>query len=101
MHFMLTGYDGTDEGALCRRLAARERHLELGMQLVEAGQLLYGAAILDDTGQMIGSVLILDYPSRTELEAWLAIEPYVTGGVWRRIEITPVRVGAAFPGGSA
>lgn len=96
MHFMLTGYDGTDEGALGRRLAVRERHLELGVRLAEAGRLLYGAAILDDAGQMIGSVLILDYPSRTELEEWLKVEPYITGDVWRRIEIVPVRVGAAF-----
>jgi uncharacterized protein YciI len=98
---MLTGYDGTDEGALGRRLAVREHHLKLGVQLAEAGQMLYGAAILDDAGQMIGSVLILDYPSRAELEQWLTVEPYVTGDVWRRIEIVPVRVGATFPGGSA
>lgn len=94
---MVTGYDGTDPGALDRRLAVRERHLELAARLAAEGRMLHGAAILDDDGKMIGSVLVLDYPSRAELEEqWLAVEPYAVSDVWRRIDIVPVRVGAAF-----
>ncbi|MEV7084411.1 YciI family protein [Streptomyces sp. NPDC093085] len=93
---MVTGYDGTDPGARDRRLAVRERHLELGAKLTAEGRMLHGSAIVDDDGGMIGSVLILDYPSRAELDAWLAVEPYVVAGVWRRVDIVRVRVGEAF-----
>ncbi|WP_245703606.1 YciI family protein [Streptomyces lushanensis] len=93
---MVTGYDGTDPGAQDRRLAVRERHLELGAKLTAEGRMLHGSAIVDDDGRMIGSVLILDFPSRAELDAWLAIEPYAVSDVWRRVEIVRVRVGDAF-----
>ncbi len=93
MQFMLLGYDGKDGDALGRRLAVREQHLALGDRLAAEGTLLVAAAILDDDGKMIGSMLILEFPSRTELDAWLETEPYVTGDVWREIEISPVRVG--------
>jgi len=96
VQFMVTGYDGTDPGALARRLAVREHHLELGAKLTAEGRMLHGSAIVDDDGRMIGSVLILDYPSRADLDAWLAIEPYAVCDVWRRIEIVRVRVGDAF-----
>ncbi|MGB8960457.1 MAG: YciI family protein [Pseudonocardiaceae bacterium] len=92
MQFMLLGYDGKDGNALGRRLAARERHLELGDQLAAEGKLHFAAAILDTEGTMIGSMLALEFPSRAEFDAWLTIEPYVTGDVWREIEISPVRI---------
>lgn len=96
MQFMLLGYDGTDEGAMARRLAVREKHLRLGAELFAKGQMLYGAAILDDNGKMIGSMLVLDFPSREELDAWLRVEPYVTADVWRMTEVRPIRIGTSF-----
>ena len=30
--------------------------------------------------------------SRAELDAWLAREPYVKQGVWKRIDVTPIRI---------
>jgi uncharacterized protein YciI len=60
--------------------------------------LLFAAAILDANATMTGSMLVLDFPSRVELEAWLDVEPYVTGDVWRQIEISPVRVGRSVIG---
>ncbi|WP_034262040.1 YciI family protein [Actinospica robiniae] len=98
MQFMLAGYDGTDPDALNRRLAVREQHIALGDQLRDAGHMLYGGAILDDHGNMTASVLILDFPSRDELDAWLKVEPYVTGKVWEKIDIRPFRVGPSFIG---
>lgn len=71
MQFMLIAYDGTDEGALDRRLAAREAHIALGDELVAEGHMLFGTAILDDKDRMIGSMIVLEYPSRAELDAWL------------------------------
>ena len=40
---------------------------------------------------MIGSAAIVEYPSRAELDAWLASDPYVTGGVWVDIQVQPFR----------
>ena len=98
MQFMLLAYDGTDADALARRLAVREQHIALGDKLVAEGKALFGTAILDENGNMIGSMYILDYDSRAELDKWLEIEPYVTGDVWRDIQIRPVRVGPSFVG---
>jgi len=98
MQFVLIARDGDDNQALERRMAAREQHIALGDQMVAAGQMLYGGAILDDMGNMIGSILVLDFPSRDDLDAWLKVEPYVTGDVWRTVDVEPFRVGPSFVG---
>jgi uncharacterized protein YciI len=96
MEFLILGYDGTDDGAMERRLTSRPAHLELANRLLAEGTLLYGAAILNDSGEMIGSALVCDFPSRAELDAWLAVEPYVTGKVWQRIDVHLCRPAPAF-----
>jgi uncharacterized protein YciI len=98
VQFMLIAYDGTDEGALDRRLSVREQHLALGDKLAAEGHMLFATAILDENDKMIGSMLVLEYPSRAELDAWLAIEPYAVSDVWQQITISPVRVGPSFVG---
>ena|SRR5579859_3825864 len=96
MQFIVTARDGIDEGALQRRLAVREAHLALGATLAATGQHLYAAALLNEAGIMVGSVIICEYPSREALDEWLAQEPYVTGNVWQQIEVQPCRVGPSF-----
>jgi uncharacterized protein len=96
MQFLVLGYDGKDDQAPGRRRAARERHLAYVDDLKATGNVLYGAAILDDAGGMIGSAMFVEFPSRGELDAWLAREPYVLGDVWRDISIQPCQVGPAF-----
>lgn len=96
MQYIVLAYDGTDEKAMDRRLAVRENHLKTVEKRFHAGEHLYGAAILDDAGKMIGSMMVVDYPSREELDNWLKIEPYVVGDVWRRIEIKPCKVAPLF-----
>ena len=56
---------------------------------VESGQVLLGGAILDETGDMVGSVMLTDFPTREGLDEWLAGDPYVTGGVWRGSRFSP------------
>ena len=46
-------------------------HLDGIQPLVDAGNILAGGAMLDDDGNMRGSVLLVDFPSRVELDAWL------------------------------
>lgn len=98
MQFLLIAHDGNDDDALNRRMRAREQHIALGDEMVASGNMLYGGALLDEQDKMIGSVLVLDFPTRQELDAWLKIEPYVLGDVWRSIDVQPFRVGPSFTG---
>lgn len=99
MQFLVVAKDGTDEGALARRRKTRPTHLESIGPLVDAGGVLVGGAILNEAGDMIGSMLLLDLPGKQDLDAWLAQDPYVTDGVWQEIEVHPFRtaVGAWQP----
>jgi hypothetical protein len=91
MQFILTGYDGTDAGALDRRMAVRGEHLEKIDILKLTGEFIFGGAILDDDGKMIGSVIVYELPDREALDKKLENEPYFTKGVWEKIEIHPFR----------
>jgi len=96
MHFIITGRDGSDPGALERRLQVREAHMRGVDELVNQKRLLFAAAMLDAAGSMIGSTMIVDFESRDELDRYLATEPYVTGHVWQSIDVTPCRIPPAF-----
>jgi uncharacterized protein len=91
MQFILIAYDGTDEGALERRMKVREDHLAKTAILKKSKEFLYGGAILDDTGKMIGSMIVYEFPDRQSLDEKLLEEPYITAGVWKKIEIQPFR----------
>lgn len=93
MQFIVLGYDGTDEKALERRLAAREEHLQLAGKMYEEGKWLYAAAILSDDGVMCGSMIVCEFPSRDSLEKeWLDQEPYIKGKVWEKVEVRRAQV---------
>ena len=92
MQFMITAYDGKDEGALNRRLSVRDAHIEGAHRLKEAGQLIAGGAILDEEDKMIGSTMYVEFDSRAELDQWLDSDPYVTGKVWQDIKVLPIRL---------
>jgi uncharacterized protein YciI len=92
MRFVVIGRDGTDLDAPERRQAARPGHLEGIEAFVRAGNVLVGGALLDDEGTMRGSVLLVDFPSREALNDRLEHDPYVTGDVWREVEVRPFRV---------
>lgn len=77
-------------------MAAREAHIALSTQAKEKGEQLYGVAMLNEKGQMCGSVMIIDLPSRKEVNEWLAVEPYITGKVWEHVEVIPCKVGPSF-----
>lgn len=88
MQFIVKAYDG--EGMLNKRMTVRPQHLEgmkaLGSHVVCAG------GLLDDAGNMKGSVLVLEFADRTELDAYLASEPYVIEHVWDKIEVETMNV---------
>ncbi len=93
MQFIVMGYDGADEAALDRRMAAREDHLEMAAKLYKEGKWLYAAAILNDEGKMAGSMIVCDFSSREALEnEWLKKEVYILGNVWEKIEVKMAQV---------
>ncbi len=96
MQFLVLAYDENDDKALDRRLAARPAHIA-GIEKMKAEKrALYGTAILAESEKMIGSVMIVDFKSRTELDAWLKSEPYVTQRVWQKIEVLACKVPPLF-----
>ena len=88
MQFMIKAYDG--EGMLERRMPVRPRHLE-GMKVL-GKQIICAGGLLDDTGKMKGSVLVLEFDSRAALDEYLTNEPYVVEGVWEKVEIEVMNV---------
>lgn len=92
MQFLVIACDGTDENAPARRQAAREQHLAGAEKMYASKTLLYAAAILDEGGNMAGSMMVVDFPSRDAMQTnWLDNEPYILGDVWRDIRIEPCK----------
>ena len=79
MQFIVKAYDG--EGMLDKRMEVRPRHLE-GIERIKEHVICAGG-LLDDEGKMKGSVLIMEYESREQLDEYLANEPYVQENAWQ------------------
>ncbi len=92
--YLVTAYDYTDDGALSRRMGVRPHHLDGAKELKESGNYVLGGAILNEEGNMIGSVMILQFETEEELEAWKQGEPYITQKIWETVDVKPFRVAA-------
>jgi uncharacterized protein len=92
LEYLVIAMDGTDEGALERRLTVRDAHLAGAQRLADRGELLSGGAILDEDGRMIGSSMHVAFADEAAFRAWYDAEPYVTGDVWRDVSIRPMRI---------
>lgn len=90
--YLVTGYDYTDEGALKRRMDTRQHHLDGVKELKAKGNFVAAAAFLNDEGNMIGSVMMLQFELEEELEAWKQGEPYITQKVWESVDVKPIKV---------
>ena len=88
MQFMIIGHDGA--GKLDKRMEVRPRHLEGMKKLSE--HIICAGGLLDDAGNMKGSVLIMDFDSRKDVDDYIANEPYVVEKVWEKIEVEPMNV---------
>lgn len=97
MQFLVLGRDGDDVGAHIRRQEAREEHLAYSEEAVKTGEQLLGAALLhSDSGQMVGSAMIVEFDNIEAVSEWLDKEAYVKGNVWKDIEIIPCQIGPSF-----
>ena len=73
-----------------KRMEVRPRHLE-GMERIRQHVVCAGG-LHDDEGKMKGSMLVMEFESRQELDEYLANEPYVLEHVWEKIEVEPINV---------
>ena len=90
MKFLIVAHDGKGKKAADLRQAIRPVHLKQIQGLIKNKQIEVGGALLDDDGNMIGSMMVVDFRSRRALDAYLKREPYVTEGVWKKITVTPM-----------
>ncbi|MEM6748007.1 MAG: YciI family protein [Pseudomonadota bacterium] len=93
-HYHVVGRDHPGEPE--RRAGARAAHLAMAKRLMQEGTLIQGGALLDEAGEMIGSMLIIKAESREALDAILAADPYVQQNVFQKIEITEYRPAPCF-----
>ena len=88
MQFVVNAHDG--KNMLEKRMEVRPRHLENMTRNKE--HVICAGGILDEAGKPIGSVLVLDFESRDQLDAYLAGEPYIIEKVWEDVKVEPLYV---------
>jgi uncharacterized protein YciI len=84
-------------GSLDKRLAARPEHLARLDALQNEGRMLlagpFPAIESENPGPagFTGSLIIAEFPSQAEAEAWAQADPYVDAGVYAGVVIKPFR----------
>lgn len=92
--YLITAFDFTDEKALERRLAVRDKHLAGARKMRANNNLVIAGAMLNKEGKMIGSSMIVQFGSRQEVDVWLENEPYILEKVWEKVDVKPFKVAA-------
>ncbi len=93
MLYMILGHDRPD--ALPTRRATRAAHLEYARQLQVQGRLvLAGPRLKVDSPTVTdagchGSLIVAEFASLQAAEAWAAADPYITAGVFERVDVQP------------
>ena len=90
--YIMHAWDGTDEGALERRMSVRPAHFDNARKLKARGNFIIGGAMLNDEGKMIGSTMVLQFETDEQLQHWLDTEPYITGKVWEKMDLRPFKI---------
>jgi len=87
MDFILICKDKPDSFALRQKL--RGPHLEF---IVDKQHLFkFGGPLLDDQGRMQGSLMVMSFPDRAALVAYMAADPYFAGGLFGSVTIHATR----------
>ena len=71
-------------------MEVRPLHFE-GMDRMKE-HLVCAGGLLDDAGNLKGSLLVMDFQNRQELDEYLAHEIYVVEHVWEQISIDQMNV---------
>lgn len=93
MWYAIVGTDNPD--SLAGRKAARPAHLARLKQLLDEGRLLlagpFPAIDAPDPGPagFSGSLIVAEFPSLAEAQAWADADPYRAAGVYRDTSVKP------------
>ena len=95
---MLYAIIATDiENSLEKRLGARPAHLERLNALLDAGRLIlagpHPAIDTEDPGEagFSGSLVVAEFKSLEDAEAWAADDPYQHAGVYASVTVKPFK----------
>ena len=83
MRFALIAKD--KPGAIDIRKANRDAHVAY-LKSTDAVEM--AGPFLDESGEMCGSLIILDLPDMAAAEAWAAQDPYKAADLFQSVEIT-------------
>jgi uncharacterized protein YciI len=95
MWYAIIGQDVPN--SLDKRLASRPDHVARLQALQAQGRLLlagpFPAIDTEDPGAAgyTGSLILAEFPSLIEAQAWAAAEPYLTNGVYADVSVRPFR----------
>ncbi len=82
---MLIALIGRDKpGALQTRIDNRDAHVAY---LKSSGVVTQAGPLLDDAGQMCGSLVVLDVADMAAATAWVALDPYGKAGLFKSVEL--------------
>jgi hypothetical protein len=82
MRFALMTQD--KPGALQTRMDNREAHLAY---IAETGVVEMAGPVLDDDGQMCGSLIVLDVADLAAAQAWAENDPYAKAGLFGNVTL--------------
>ncbi|MBS8271712.1 hypothetical protein C7964_10113 [Loktanella sp. PT4BL] len=71
-------------GALQTRMDNREAHLAY---IAETGVVEMAGPVLDDDGQMCGSLIVLDVEDMAAAQAWADNDPYAKAGLFEAVTL--------------
>ena len=95
MLYAIIGQDVTD--SLEKRMAARPAHVARLQALQEEGRLVlagpFPAVDANDpaTAGFAGSLIVAEFASLPDAEAWAQADPYVTAGVYAQVVVKPFK----------
>ncbi len=95
MWYAIVGTDVPD--SLEKRKAVRPAHIERLQKLLGEGRLLlagpFPAIDAEDPGPagFTGSLILAEFPSLADAEAWAKDDPYVAAGVYADVSVKPFR----------
>jgi uncharacterized protein YciI len=83
MLYVIIGHDAP--GAREKRPAVRPAHLAHLQPLADAGRIRIAGKLTDETG----SLIVLEAESLAEVWGLVARDPYVTEGIFNKVEVKP------------
>lgn len=95
MFYTIIGQDTPD--SLAKRMASRPAHVARLQTLQAQGRLLlagpFPAVDAEDPGAAgyTGSLIVAEFPSLAEAQAWADDEPYLASGVYEHVTVKPFK----------